>query len=79
MALSFAPVVYKAVGTADLSQSTFKNPRHKMWGVFVRYPGSGSTQLDNAWKLVVQTNDIYTIKMYVNEYLKKSTDFPWWF
>jgi len=70
MALSYTSVPYKAVGTANLGSSTFKNPRHKMWGVFIKYQLTSSTSTTDAWKLILQTNEVFEVKMYVNEFLK---------
>jgi len=62
--MAFANAVYTAVTD---SASTFKNPRQKMWGVFVR-PSDVPNFVN--WQLCLITNDIREARSKVDEWLK---------
>ncbi|WCS68184.1 hypothetical protein Goe21_00740 [Bacillus phage vB_BsuM-Goe21] len=66
--MEYSTVEYNAVST---SNSIFKQPRQKMWGVFVAVSKTGNI---NKWKLIYLNNDFDGAKEIFNDWLQNPKD-----
>jgi len=62
------PLDYHSIG-GPVEPDTFKSPRQKMWGIFIKTPGY-ETADQEYWHLVVLTNSMTEIRNDFNEFLR---------